>query len=110
MAMTATNGIFQYTSPIDKVQPSSSAGMVIRTGFLNFASGDVSGNYSGSNTTGLGTIMYAGGFINSASNQYMSVANTMSTDGTIYPITKGVTFQKSSTVAATASFIVISST
>lgn len=109
MAMTATLNSASYTSAASAAQPVSSAGLVVRTAIINLAAGDANGNYSGNNSTGLGTIYAATGTPIGSGTITLRVANTASSTGTLYPITSGVTFVPSHTAGCQFSTVVISS-
>ena len=108
MAATYTSQGQTYIPVISSVQPASTDGVVTRTGIMNLASGDSTGNFSGS--SGITGILYANAVPLGGNTQTVKVNNTASTDGTIFPITSGVTFSTSATTGVVLNFVVISRT
>lgn len=106
--MSATANGKSIIPVIDNVQPAASAGVVTRTLILNYTSGANSINYSGS--AGITGILYAGGTALGGSALTLAVTNTNSSDGTIFPITSGVTFAASATTGAAFCVVIISRT
>ena len=108
MAATYTAQGTTYIPVIAAVQPAASNGVVTRTGILNLASGDSTGNFSGS--AGITGILYASATPLGGNTQTVKVNNTANADGTLFPITSGVTFSTSATTGVVLNYVVISRT